>query len=156
MIDRDIIWKWPASVQASDSETTLNLVWWNEVEQTNFCDLVTKFFFEMKLKNWWYKQNGCLWIGCFPPMSLKNYDSIFLTKPGLLVSLNLNGETKICQLHCSSLGFACQQQVFRLKQELCQRSKPDSFCHLLINIKDILKKLLVLVLSIKETTFVVN
>ena len=37
-----------------------------------------------------------------------------LTEPGLLVSLHLNSQAKVCQLHCSSLHLTGQQQVLGL------------------------------------------
>jgi hypothetical protein len=33
----------------------------------------------------------------------------------LLVTLNFNGQTKICQFYSSTFGFAGQQQILRLK-----------------------------------------
>lgn len=37
-----------------------------------------------------------------------------LTKPCLLVSLNLDGQAEVCQFHCGPFAFAGQEQVFRL------------------------------------------
>lgn len=41
-----------------------------------------------------------------------------LTKPGLLVSLHLDGETKVSQLHCCPLHLTGQQQVLRLQDQI--------------------------------------
>lgn len=53
----------------------------------------------------------------------------FLTKPSLLVSLHLDSKAKVCQLHCSSLHLAGQQQVLRLthikKQNVGQEIKTE-------------------------------
>lgn len=38
-----------------------------------------------------------------------------LTKPCLLVSLNLDGQAEVCQLHCGAFAFAGQEQVLRLQ-----------------------------------------
>lgn len=43
------------------------------------------------------------------------FGSVLRTKPGLLIPLNLNGQAKVGQLHCSVLAFAREEQVFRLK-----------------------------------------
>ena len=39
----------------------------------------------------------------------------YLTEPGLLISLNLDGETKVGQLDSSSLGFTGQEEVLGLQ-----------------------------------------
>ena len=46
-----------------------------------------------------------------------------LTKPCLLVTLNLDSQTKICKFDCSPLALACQQEVFRLKIEAASAQK---------------------------------
>ncbi len=40
-----------------------------------------------------------------------------LTKPGLLISLHLDGKAKISQLHCRSLHLTGQQQVLWLQED---------------------------------------
>ena len=42
------------------------------------------------------------------------------TKPGLLVSLDFNGQAKVCQFDCSSFSFTGQQQVFWLHMEMTE------------------------------------
>ena len=39
-----------------------------------------------------------------------------LTEPSLLVPLDLDGQTEVCQLHRGALRLASQQQILRLKQ----------------------------------------
>lgn len=38
-----------------------------------------------------------------------------ITKPGLLVSFNLNGKAKVCQLHSCAFRFGSQKQVLWLE-----------------------------------------
>ena len=39
-----------------------------------------------------------------------------LTKPSLLVALDFNGKTKVCELHRGAFALARQQKVFRLEK----------------------------------------